>query len=675
MTKTVLIADDDRFTCELLKFVIESQGLRALTCQDGHELISMLRSEMVHMIFLDALMPRMDGFEALRKLDLEERTRAIPKILMTGIYKYDQIKDNLTTANLVKRVIFKPIALNLFQELVEENLSMKFSSQIFFPDPIQRKPGFEKRIDKEKMHMDLADGGKRSMLVPLAGNLAQYRFGQLLHFALNDRGSWNIDISSKIANGGIHLENGQISAYWSDQEADFQELSFRDKMARFCNGMFKRTDEGRHKWEQGPNATPFAGFLFRFATASEGTYVLEKNGIPPAGAKVIPAIPIEKLLTEMIEPPFPSALIHKHLQVAGTDIKVCGHCQPLPIGITLTEKQKKIVYLIERTSALQDILRQSDEGSADTLQIIYGLWLAGVLEIHRKIKVSSGFGLTTRRQKSIESDRDINAPQPIPIEKPDELPDRSTQVPPPDTKVAPKQPKTDHASAAHESRKAKEILHLYNLGVRAQYYDFLDVKPDCNDADMQRMLRQAKTRFIESDEILELPDDLIRKFQSLNLFVKCAAAMLGKPKSRSRYDAAITVQQPDHIESLAQQHYDIGVMYLDEQNLYRGVAELCLAIRINPAKEEAYLQLLQNTVQDPDGFAFVFDLACDAIERFPNHTDFRIVLGQCYKEIGQLEKATAEFLKVLDIDPENAEAMQHLLSVPGQSADLGYQIE
>ena len=677
MQKTVLIADDDHFTCELLKYIVESQALRALTCQDGHEMLMMLRKEMVHIIFLDALMPRMNGFEALRKLELEERTRAIPKILMTGIYKYEQIKENLSSINLIQKVLYKPIALDQFQSLIEENLKIKFTSQVFFPDTIRRKPGFEKRIDVKKSLLESKDQSKRMLMVPKSGNLNQFRLGQLLQYTASSGGPWQINIESSIVSGGFQMIDGSISAYWSANESDFQELSFRDKMTQFCSSIFKRTSNGQHAWEQGTNATAFTGFLYRLTTSFDGQYTLEKSSDLPSSAKPITGMSVDKILREMISSSFNPDLIHNHLPVAGTIVKVSDHCKPLPTGIELSEKQKKLFYLVERNMPLQDVLRQSDEGSADTLQTIFCLWLAGVLEIHRKIQVHTGLAPAVRRIRTVEptvvhpitpdvsQDHSVTTSEPVaPIDKPSA-----------DGAHDPEKPIShiDHGKPA--SRKEKDILHLYHLGIRAQYYDFLGVSPRCSEEELIAVLKKAKTCYVESEDIMQLPDESIRRFQSLNLLVKLSISMLGKPKTRSRYDAAISEENPERRTTFAQQHYDIGLMYLAEQHLHRGIAELSLAIRLDPSKEDAYLQLMQNLVQDPDGFAIVFDLAVDAVDRFPGQTDFRIVLGQCFKEIGQLEKATAEFLKVLDIDPENAEAMQHLLSVPGQNADLGYVIE
>ncbi len=662
MQKTVLIADDDHFTCELLRYVVESQGLRALTCQDGQELLVTLRSEMVHIIFLDALMPRMNGFEALRKLDLEERTRVIPKILMTGIYRSDQIREYLPSGNLIKKILYKPIALDQFQSLLEENLSIRFTSQVFFPDPIKRKPGFDKRIVSNLPTVDKCDSGKRLLVVPLNGTLGQFRFGQLLQFVTHSGGSWHIDIASSSVSGGVAITDGRITAYWSSTESDYQELSFKDRMSRFCVGIFKRTSSDGHRWLTGPSASVFTGFLYRMTTALDGRYTLSRSTEESETAKKINPISFQQIMDEMMGSHFCPALIHTHLPLTGCNIKVSPHCIPLPVGIELTDQQKKLIYLIERTTAIQDILRQREEGSSETLQSIFSLWLAGIVEIQRTIQVKQSLSPTRSKLRPVEPVPDSN--QPIGVEESTATPVAETsKVDSPTDRVRP------------VSRKDKDILHLFHLGLRAQYYEFLGVNPKCTDEELVQVLKQVKSHFIESPEIMKLPAESVRRFQSLNMFVKCAISMLGKPKSRSRYDASLAEESVERREALSKQHYDIGIMYLAEQNLSRGAAELCLAIRLNPAREEAYLQLLHALVQEPDGFEIVFDVAQDAVDRFPNQIEFRLVLGQCFKEIGQMEKATAEFLKVLDMDPENAEAMQHLLSVPGQNADLGYIIE
>src|SRR5690242_7221233 len=51
------------------------------------------------------------------------------------------------------------------------------------------------------------------------------------------------------------------------------------------------------------------------------------------------------------------------------------------------------------------------------------------------------------------------------------------------------------------------------------------------------------------------------------------------------------------------------------------------------------------------------------LERHPNNTSGRVVLGRDYREQGKADAAVSEFKKVLDLDPENLMAHSFLGSL------------
>lgn len=81
---TVLIVDDSPTVVATLRKMLEQNGcvtLEALTGEDGVELA---RSEAPDLVFLDIVLPEMDGFSALRRLRRDPITQKIPVIMMSG---------------------------------------------------------------------------------------------------------------------------------------------------------------------------------------------------------------------------------------------------------------------------------------------------------------------------------------------------------------------------------------------------------------------------------------------------------------------------------------------------------------------------------------------------------------------------------------------------------------
>jgi DNA-binding response OmpR family regulator len=82
--KRVLVVDDEIYILQILEFSLEVEGFEVLTAQNGEEALESARRDAPHLIVLDIMMPRMDGYEACRQLKIDPRTRDIPVILLSA---------------------------------------------------------------------------------------------------------------------------------------------------------------------------------------------------------------------------------------------------------------------------------------------------------------------------------------------------------------------------------------------------------------------------------------------------------------------------------------------------------------------------------------------------------------------------------------------------------------
>ncbi len=80
---TILIVDDERINRSVLANLFQDE-CRVLLAKDGPTALYRAAGEKVSLILLDASMPEMDGYEVLRRLTKDERTRNIGVIFVTG---------------------------------------------------------------------------------------------------------------------------------------------------------------------------------------------------------------------------------------------------------------------------------------------------------------------------------------------------------------------------------------------------------------------------------------------------------------------------------------------------------------------------------------------------------------------------------------------------------------
>jgi DNA-binding response OmpR family regulator len=84
MPKRILVVDDEPHIVRLVQVNLQREGYEVLTAYDGVEALEKVAREKPDMVVLDVMMPRMNGFEVLKKLKADEATRDIPVIMLTA---------------------------------------------------------------------------------------------------------------------------------------------------------------------------------------------------------------------------------------------------------------------------------------------------------------------------------------------------------------------------------------------------------------------------------------------------------------------------------------------------------------------------------------------------------------------------------------------------------------
>ena len=82
--KTVLVAEDKASLTKMLQFLFLSRGLNVQIAFNGEEALAKVSELRPDLILLDIMMPKMDGFEVLERLQESEGTASIPVIMLTA---------------------------------------------------------------------------------------------------------------------------------------------------------------------------------------------------------------------------------------------------------------------------------------------------------------------------------------------------------------------------------------------------------------------------------------------------------------------------------------------------------------------------------------------------------------------------------------------------------------
>ena len=113
MDETILLVDDDAALLELTSIVLASEGYRVVTAEDGAEALRILGREGLDLVVLDIMLPRMSGFEVLKKMReysdvpvvlLTAKSQSVDKVVGLELGADDYITKPFDTTELLARI-------------------------------------------------------------------------------------------------------------------------------------------------------------------------------------------------------------------------------------------------------------------------------------------------------------------------------------------------------------------------------------------------------------------------------------------------------------------------------------------------------------------------------------------------------------------------------------------
>ena len=97
MSQLVLIAEDEPYILESLRFLLERSGLRIATALDGEEAIRSIRDLRPALVVLDISMRNLSGFEVLKMIRADPELTETKVLILTA---KGQEADRRTSVNL-----------------------------------------------------------------------------------------------------------------------------------------------------------------------------------------------------------------------------------------------------------------------------------------------------------------------------------------------------------------------------------------------------------------------------------------------------------------------------------------------------------------------------------------------------------------------------------------------
>lgn len=81
MAEKILVVDDEKPIADILRFNLEEAGYKVVVAYDGEEAVEKVRREAPHLIILDIMLPKLDGFSACRQI---RAFSSVPILMLTA---------------------------------------------------------------------------------------------------------------------------------------------------------------------------------------------------------------------------------------------------------------------------------------------------------------------------------------------------------------------------------------------------------------------------------------------------------------------------------------------------------------------------------------------------------------------------------------------------------------
>jgi len=124
MAKKILVVDDEKNIVDIVAFNLHKEGYEVIVARDGEKGLEAFEKEKPDLIILDIMMPRMDGFEACRRI--REKSQ-VPIIMLTA--RAEEVDRVLGLELGADDYVIKPFGVRELLARVKANLRRQDTSK------------------------------------------------------------------------------------------------------------------------------------------------------------------------------------------------------------------------------------------------------------------------------------------------------------------------------------------------------------------------------------------------------------------------------------------------------------------------------------------------------------------------------------------------------------------
>ena len=95
MKKAILLVEDDPFLIDIYTTKLEKEGFSVKIADDGEKALDLLEKKKPNLLILDIVLPKIDGWEILKRIQEKKELRDLPVIVLSNLGQKTEVEKGL----------------------------------------------------------------------------------------------------------------------------------------------------------------------------------------------------------------------------------------------------------------------------------------------------------------------------------------------------------------------------------------------------------------------------------------------------------------------------------------------------------------------------------------------------------------------------------------------------
>ncbi|WP_088323426.1 response regulator [Polaribacter tangerinus] len=121
MKRKILIVDDEPNIVMTLEYAFKKQNFEVFIARDGSEALEILENNMLDVVLLDVMMPKVDGYQTIKFIKSKNRLENTKVVFLTAKNKASDIEKGIKLG--ADKYLIKPFSVKKIVQEIKELLT------------------------------------------------------------------------------------------------------------------------------------------------------------------------------------------------------------------------------------------------------------------------------------------------------------------------------------------------------------------------------------------------------------------------------------------------------------------------------------------------------------------------------------------------------------------------